>query len=125
MDVVELGNTCGLLEGTSGASSFLESFAVLGSGFYYNPITEGVTLCRNGLLRNENFAADGAVLTFGKSRFGTSCIYRLVNYLGVTERINCTCFVVVASITITAFCTCGGTGGCGCDYPITEEVTLC
>ena len=123
--VTECGEcTCFVVVAIRAISTFCTGCGAGGS-LCGSPVTETVSLRGDRLLCDENLTANRAMLTFGKSRFGASCGNRLVDHFGVTECGECTGFVVVAVSTITAFCTCGGTGGCGCDYPTAKTVSLC
>ena len=51
-------------------------------------INIGVSENRNGLLSNENFAANGALLTFGKTCFGAGCCLAGNYFFGVSENRN-------------------------------------
>ena len=81
----------------NGAITFL--FTLFGTGCHlgYSPFSEGMSECRNRLTFNDNFAANGAVTTLGKSRFGAGRCNGGINY-----KLMSACVRIVGYIAVTA-----------------------
>ena len=74
--------------------------AVCGTGCTCNlNAAVSVSLCRKNLLFNDNLVTYGAMLTLGKTAFGTGGSYCLVNYLGMTGSNNNGILILVTAYT--------------------------
>ena len=77
-------------------------FGTGGSAYDFFVIMSG---CRNNFLRNENLAANGAMFSFRKSRFGTGRFNSRIDYLFVAKSRNYVLFYenLAASFAMFAF----------------------
>ena len=108
------------------ANSLFRALFGAGGSLFNCPLAPSVSECFGFSLSNKDLAADGALLTFGKSGCCTGCCLSRDDFFGVSDHVDLSCFnvacVVSADSLLRAFL---GAGGSVNNCPLAPCVTCC